>query len=245
MGDLGFGTSFEMLQSGEYHWAINLLNEGMGPMGFCLPPWMFRVMTAIPGLAAGYWRFINYCSQQLDDRIKMQGKNKNPDITHTLIEHYLKSDRGTQQAQLPMLQGDTRLIIVAGSDTTASTLTHLFYHIAHEEGLADRLRAEIDSLIPPGTKFEHSKIQDAPLLNGAINESLRLNPPVPSGVFRKTPHEGVEIAGTYVPGDTCIQMPQYAMARGMNHFPTHPALNLPLPSSPFPRGFLPSFAPEL
>ena len=115
---------------------------------------------------------------------------------------------------MPMLQGDSRLIIVAGSDTTAATLVHLFYHIATQKGLIQRLRKELDSLVNPGEKIENVKIQDAPILNGAINEALRLNPPVPSGVFRKTPKEGVEIGGVYIPGDTVIQMPQYAMARG-------------------------------
>lgn len=32
MGDLAFGKSFDMLQSGEEHWAIKLLNEGMEPL---------------------------------------------------------------------------------------------------------------------------------------------------------------------------------------------------------------------
>ena len=214
MGDLGFGKSFHMLESGELHWSIKLLNEGMDPMGLCLPPWVFRVLTAIPGAAAGYWKFIAYCSNQLDERMAVQGKLENPDITHTLIEHFQKTDAATQKAGLPMLQGDSRLIIVAGSDTTAATLVHLFYHIATQPGLVARLRDELDVLLKGAQTIEHQKIQDAPILNGAINETLRLNPPVPSGVFRKTPPEGVAIAGTYIPGNTCIQMPNYVMGHG-------------------------------
>jgi len=118
-----------------------------------------------------------------------------------------------------VMQGDTRLIIVAGSDTTAATLVHLFYHIATQKDLIQRLRSELDSLVNPDESIEHVKIQDAPTLNGAIYEALRLNPPVPSGVFRKTPKEGVEIGGTYIPGDTCIQMPQYVMARDPDLYP--------------------------
>ena len=32
MGDLAFGKSFNMLDSGEEHWAIKLLGEGMEPL---------------------------------------------------------------------------------------------------------------------------------------------------------------------------------------------------------------------
>lgn len=213
MGDLGFGASFHMLESGELHWAIKLLNEGMDPMGLCLPPWVFRVITAIPGLAAGFWKFIGYCTSQLDARMRVQGKLEHQDITHTLIEHYEKSTAEAKRVQLPMLQGDTRLIIVAGSDTTAATLVHLFYHLATEKGLTDRLRHELDTL-QGDDKLDHLKIQDAVLLNGIINETLRLHPPVPSGVFRKTPPEGIEIGGTHIPGNTTMQAPLYAMGHG-------------------------------
>jgi len=221
MGDLGFGKSFHMLESGELHWAVRLLGEGLDPLGLCLPPWVFRLLIAIPGATSGYWKFIAYCSQQLDERIQVQGKLENPDITHTLIEHYNMADSATKKRQLPMLQGDSRLIIVAGSDTSAVTLTHLFYHIATEEGLINRLRQEIDSLVGSGNDehISHDKIKDAPLLNGAINETLRLNPPVPSGLFRKTPNEGVDIAGTFIPGNTVIQMPHYVMGHGKTMSP--------------------------
>lgn len=216
MGDLAFNASYGCLESGEMHWAIKLMADGMDLLGVCLPSWLFRVLIAIPGAAADHFRFLNYCSEQLDQRIKMQGQMKDPDITHTLIEHYKKGDTAKQKAQLPLLQGDSRLIIVAGSDTTAATLVHLFYHIATQKGLIQRIRDELDELVGPEqeAKIENVKIQDAPILNGSINEAMRLNPPVPSGVFRETPKEGVQIGDMYIPGHTVIQMPQYAMARG-------------------------------
>ncbi|KAJ9611707.1 hypothetical protein H2200_004891 [Cladophialophora chaetospira] len=219
MGDLAFGASYGCLESGEMHWAIKILNDGMKMLSFQFPNWVFRLLTAIPGAAADHFRFLNYCSQQLEDRMKKQGKMKDPDITHTLIEHYNAGDPESQKAQLPMLQGDSRLIIVAGSDTTAATLVHLFYHIATQKNLIDRLREELDGLVKPGEAIDHIKIQDAPILTGSINEALRLNPPVPSGVFRQTPQGGVEIGGVHIPANTVIQMPQYVMARDPDLYP--------------------------
>src|SRR5438045_36366 len=58
------------------------------------------------------------------------------------------------------------------------------------------------------------RLADAKFLNGVINEILRLHPPVPSGVFRDMPPEGVYIKDTFVPGHTTVRMPQWAMARG-------------------------------
>lgn len=76
------------------------------------------------------------------------------------------------------------------------------------------LRDELSRLGADVGHIDHQKIQDAPLLNGCINEALRLNPPVPSGVFRKTPKEGITIGDTYISGDTVIQIPPYVLGRG-------------------------------
>lgn len=87
MGDLAFGTSFEMLASDEEHWAIKLLNEGLKPLGFLLPTWFFRIMVSIPSLMNDWWRFINYCAQMLDQRMKVK-----PRTTSSLIVYWFKLD---------------------------------------------------------------------------------------------------------------------------------------------------------
>jgi len=222
MGDLAFGRSFNMVESGKVHWAIKLLNAGMDPLGFSFPSWFFRLVAAIPGASKGYWDFVGFCTKQLEDRIAVHGKTDpaKPDITQTLIEHYNKSS--DKKELWPMMCGDSRLIIVAGSDTTAATLTYLFYHIASKPEWQEKLREEIHGVKQKhmnekeGTVILDQWLKDedqAPILNGMINETLRLNPPVPSGVFRKTPSEGVNIGTTFIPGDTVIQMPQYVMSR--------------------------------
>lgn len=213
MGDLAFGKSYNMLESGEKHWSLKLLSEGMDPLGFNFPIWFFRLLIAIPGAAAGHFKFVNYCSQQLEERMKID-KMENPDIMATLLEHHRKNSAAERSAELTLLQGDSRLIIVAGSDTTAATLVHLFYHLAKDPSLVQNLREELSPLLEKDSSVHSSKIVDAKLLNGVINETLRLHPPVPSGIFRETPAEGIHIKDTFIPGNTTVRMPQWAMARG-------------------------------
>lgn len=78
MGDLGFGQPFGCLESGEMHWAIELLNEGMAPAGLGIPDWLLNILLAVPGATQGYHRFVAFCCQRLDDRLKMQGKSDVP-----------------------------------------------------------------------------------------------------------------------------------------------------------------------
>lgn len=55
-------------------------------------------------------------------------------------------------------------------------------------------------------------------LDAVINETLRMHPPVPSGVQRMTPPDGLRIGETFVPGNTIVQIPTHTMFRGVCSF---------------------------
>lgn len=189
----------------------------MDPYGLQLPQWTFRLLTAIPGATKAYWKFIGYCTQQLEKRVKDHDKADpdKPDIIHILIDHYNSSDN--KKELWPLMCGDSRLMIVAGSDTTATTLSHLFYHIADKPDWQEKLRQEVlearNKKNTPERTIPDTILKELPILDGMIHEALRLNPPVPSGVWRQAPPEGVMIGSTFIPGDAVIQMPQYSMGR--------------------------------
>lgn len=44
-------------------------------------------------------------------------------------------------------------------------------------------------------------------------ETLRLKPPVPSGLSRLTPPEGIQVDGVFIPGKTVVSVPTYAIQR--------------------------------
>ena len=97
-----------------------------------------------------------------------------------------------------MLQADARLIIVAGSDTTAATFTYMFYHLAKNPDQVTRLREELRPLT--NGHWSDKDIRAADHLNGCIYEALRMHPPVPSGLQRLTPPEGMDVDGRRIPG---------------------------------------------
>lgn len=106
------------------------------------------------------------------------------------------------------------------SDTTASTLTYIFYELAKQPELVPKLRDEVQSLLSAGKDLSNMNLQSLPLLNGIINETLRLHPP--AGVLqRKTPPEGIMIGETFVPGNMTVFSPFFAAARSMSHLHTY------------------------
>jgi cytochrome P450 family 628 len=136
-----------------------------------------------------------------------------PDIFSHLVDDDVRKTRDPVIGK-GMLTRDTQLVVIAGSDTTSATLTNVFYRLAKHPEKLRILQKEIDPLFAPGEEFSYELITDLPYLEGIINEALRLHPPVPSGLQRMTPKEGVTIAGTYIPGDTVLTVPTHILHRG-------------------------------
>ena len=100
------------------------------------------------------------------------------------------------------------------SDTTAAALITLFFQLAIEPAQLSRLRNEIDQFFSLTKEIDSISLSRISFLDAVINETLRLHPPVPSGVQRKTPAEGLQIGEVFIPGETIIQVPLHTLFRG-------------------------------
>lgn len=204
MGDLAFGKSFDMLTTGEAHYFVTKLEEGMLPVGWISPiPWIIPVFAKTPIIGAGFRELLRWSGEQVEQRKLLEVDI--PDIISWLFQ----DDKADSQ----WLHGDGRLIVVAGSDTTAAALTFIFYYLAVDPKLVEKLRAELTSLTNTEESFDLRAVQNAPLLNGVIYEALRMHPPVPSGTSRITPREGIIVDGVYIPGETTVIVPHFALGR--------------------------------
>jgi cytochrome P450 len=132
------------------------------------------------------------------------------------------------------LEGDARLAIIAGTDTSTAALSYLFMELCRNPTIASKIHAELTShAITPAT-FSVSALQTCVYLNAVIDETLRMHPPVPDGVYRLTPPEGLQVGDTFIPGNVTIINPTYTLQRSPVSF-TNPTAFLPerfLPSAP-------------
>ena len=99
----------------------------------------------------------------------------------------------------------------AGSETTAISLSAVFYFLLKHPAALSRLRAEIDNAARAG-HFADSETglvtwhesQRLPYLDACIKEAFRLHPAAGLPLERVVPEGGTEIAGHYVPGGTIV-----------------------------------------
>ena len=210
MGDLAFGESFHNLSSGQEHPKVSQLHRAMFPVAILSPIlWMIPVFVKVPIISRDFTGFVAWCTEQVEKRRHM--KVEIPDIASWLLQAYNEGTDPVEDAK--WLHGDSRLVVVAGSDTVTASLTFLFYHLASEPAQVAKLRKEIDELWPEGEEFEAKNVLNAEHLNAVIHESLRMHPPTASGVSRVTPKEGVDVDGVWIPGEVTISVPNWAIGR--------------------------------
>lgn len=92
----------------------------------------------------------------------------------------------------------------------APTLVFLFYQLAKDPLLANQLFEELQGV---SDIFDVRSLDQLPLLNAIINETLRFHPAVPTGGYRDAPPGGMTIAGRFIPGGTTIVAPRYTIFR--------------------------------
>jgi len=67
-------------------------------------------------------------------------------------------------------------------------------------------------------QIQWKHIATLPLLDAIIQETLRMHPPVPSGLPRDTPREGMYIDGVFIPPDTHVSCPTWTIQRDERYF---------------------------
>lgn len=232
MDDVTFNQSTNMVRNGKTTQILKLIRHHMyGIALFSHLPWLLPLVKRTPVVNRRYLELWECIQQKIDQRrmvcvltklqlprftscpelipsVPPQAEPAHPDIFSWVLDEYSKSNK-TRTEKLN-LHGDASQIVVAGSDTTATTLSHMFCELAHRPDVAAKLQHELDAL----PDLNHSRLCDVPLIDAVINEALRLHPALPSGMQRVTPKEGLQIGKVFVPGDTILQVPSHTLFRG-------------------------------
>ncbi|KAF8150653.1 cytochrome P450 [Crassisporium funariophilum] len=223
MNDLAFGGGSEMMRDGDVNGLWRLLEAGQKNAVFMSHvPWLGALFLTLPNLAKDLKAFRAH-AKKCAIRRKQQG-SAHKDIFHHLMD---EDDVATHPPSVVEIVSDGGLAIIAGSDTTSSALTNLFYFLMCNPVAYQRLQREVDEL--GDDILDCAKQSHLPYLNGAINESLRLFPPVLSG-SQRAPEKGSGgrmVATHYIPEGTNAIIPTYSLHRDPRCFAPFADMFLP------------------
>jgi len=149
-----------------------------------LPVWLLRAATRLPTEVFKVVRNANYLANRLGRQVirekndsAQRGVDINGDVFGILLDPE-RSDTARNALTEEEIVTQTAIIMIAGQETTASTLAFGLVELAKNPKLQEMLRAEIHSFL--GTTGEENVAYDRmPLLNAFIKESLRFYPAEP------------------------------------------------------------------
>lgn len=118
--------------------------------------------------------------------------------------------------------------LTAGHETSAVGLTYLFWELSKQPDLQNELREELLTLEPPigyprseSTELPPAKsVDNLPLLEAIVTETLRLHAPIPGIQPRVTPSPSCSLAGySGIPANTRVNAQAYSLHRNAEVYP--------------------------
>lgn len=106
------------------------------------------------------------------------------------------------------------------SDTSAVTMTWLFYYLTTHPEVKRQLVEEVKTAYGktvPG-EFTDADLSHLEYLNAVINETLRIKPVSGNNSPRLTPPEGIMVEGTWIPGHVQVFTPVWALCTYEKYF---------------------------
>lgn len=102
----------------------------------------------------------------------------------------------------PSINGLVRLrnVRIAGSETTATTLTVVLYYLCCNSAVLLKVRKEISENFSSYEEISAASAARLRYLHAVCLEALRIFPPLPLGLPRVVPKGGAIVDGNFVPG---------------------------------------------
>ncbi|KAI0940296.1 hypothetical protein AcV5_001443 [Taiwanofungus camphoratus] len=227
-------------------WALNIQDPlttavddfpKRGVLRSAFPTWAWNLVCRIPN---DRWRQVCYSDRLMgqfvgDCLYEMRAKlQTGPAVGETdtekmsLFQHMLQSRMSTMNQGLT----DQDIIsegmghLVAGVDTSSTTLSYLLWELSRRPDIMNRLQNELDDAMPDRKVIPDSFVLfRLPYLNALVKEGLRLYGAAPSLLERvvspnKVDNDSFDLMGYALPPGTIVSTQSWSMHRDADLFPS-------------------------
>ncbi|KXL43990.1 hypothetical protein M433DRAFT_76371 [Acidomyces richmondensis BFW] len=218
MGDLTFGEPLDMLENGDYHpWVAAIFaNFRFGTILHCIvyyPILLHTLKMFVPPSIREKQKLHKEFSHARVDR-RLEKRDARPDIWGLVLE----KEGSTLGLSKKEMYSNGNIFMIAGTETTATLLSGLTFHLLKNPAKMDRLTHEIRSAFATDEDITIERLQALRYLHACIEEGLRMYPPVTNGLPRIVPPGGAMIDGHEVPGGTQVYVSPFATYRNQRNF---------------------------
>ncbi|CAI7590979.1 unnamed protein product [Penicillium glandicola] len=219
MGDLTFGDSLNLLAgTGNLNWVsavfFSIQTNALRRLPRYIPWTAPIVQRLIPKeLKERSITHYNAAQERVDRRIDGDQTMKKPDIWGIVMNQ--KEDLRLTRMEM---YANSNIFMVAGTETTATALSGLLYQLLMMPEKMKILVEEVRGRFEKDSDIDMRALEHMTYLNACVEEGLRVYPPVPGGLPRVTPSEGLLVCGEHIPGKTAVSVNHWATYRNAQNF---------------------------
>uniref|UniRef100_L2G907 Cytochrome p450 monooxygenase n=1 Tax=Colletotrichum fructicola (strain Nara gc5) TaxID=1213859 RepID=L2G907_COLFN len=134
-----------------------------------------------------------------------------------LVEGLLKK-KDEWNMSLDELEANSSILIIAGSETTATVLAGVTYLLLKNPDKMKKLVEEVRTMFASEEEIDLTSVNRLTYMLACLDEALRMYPPVPTGLPREVPKGGATICGQYIPENTIVAIHQWATYHDERNF---------------------------
>ncbi|KAI0706338.1 cytochrome P450 [Earliella scabrosa] len=210
MGDMVFGgcNEFNLMKNGDPWEYINTGKKAMILLDAAgQTPWLMEILWHIP-TSRNMRRLISNSQRMIRARIATPKIPGHRDLASYWIDANL--------SQVDM-ERDTLVAMQSGSDNTSVKTTLALFFLLAEPSYYRKLQEKLDkTCLNPTGPLPMNDLTTLPLLNGVINETLRLG--TPYFLPRVVPKGGIALDGRYIPEETIVAHASYSQQISADNF---------------------------
>ncbi|KAF4459920.1 cytochrome P450 [Fusarium albosuccineum] len=216
IGDLSVGEPFGSLRNGNYHPWVALIFGSIQAGAYSFAFSQFPLLSALMRMF-------------VPREIKQKAKDHDG-LTRHLVDKRLAMDndrldflsaitksRGSATLSKEQIYGNAGILIIAGSETTATALSGQLYYLCQTPAVMQKLEQEVRNYFKSEEEIDLLSVQKLSYMGACLEEGLRLYPPVPMGVPRITTDDTI-LFGQHVPRGTTLEIWQWPMYHKPEYF---------------------------
>ncbi|CAG8266142.1 unnamed protein product [Penicillium salamii] len=217
IGDLAFGESFGCLQGSDLDgWIKGIFDAGR--LGILLQTLSFfpLVKRALISMAPASMKEAHEKHMRLTQEKMMRRMEKEegrPDLIEGLLRK--KDELGLSVDELI---ANAEILIIGGSETTASLLSGVTYLLLTHPHAHNRLKDEVRSTFENQEDINLISVNKLPYMLACLDEAMRMYPPIANGLPRLCPDVGATIMGEHIPPNTFVSVHHWAIYRRDDYF---------------------------
>ncbi|KAL7930726.1 cytochrome P450 [Trichoderma chlorosporum] len=217
IGDLAFGEPFGCLRDSAYHPWISLIFGRIRVTALSSALRRFPLGEKLIQLFISKEARRQFTGHQQLTQEKVNKRLAETQPRADFMEVMAKRDGDMKFSYAELLE-NASLLIIAGSETTATTLSGVTYLLLTHQPVLQKTIKELRSSFTDESEIDLLSVQKLRYMLAVLQEALREFPPVVNAVPRKVQPGGDVICGQFVPENTILGIWQWPMYHNANNF---------------------------